>query len=118
MTTSDQPRPSDIWLAYLHFADRPQTGKVRPVLVVAVKDDVIAVAKLTSRPPEPGLGDVGIVGWQQAGLNVPSTVRCSQVFELDRADLLRGAPIGSLPAAEMDQVSQQMAYLGLFGPSA
>ncbi|MDR0593598.1 MAG: type II toxin-antitoxin system PemK/MazF family toxin [Bifidobacteriaceae bacterium] len=114
MTASSRARPFDIWLAYLRFADRPQTGKVRPVLVVAVKEDLIAVAKATSRPPASNSGDVGIAGWRQAGLNVPSTVRCSQVFELAPGDLLRGDPIGRLPAAEIDQVALQLVALGYF----
>jgi hypothetical protein len=84
------------------------------VLVVAVREDVIIVAKVTSRPPAADSGDVSITAWQQAGLNVPSTVRCSQVFELGPGDLLRGAPIGRLRADDRDLVVRQMVALGLF----
>jgi hypothetical protein len=80
MTASDQARPFDVWLVYLRFADRPQAGKVRPVVVVGARQGVIAVAKVTSKPHLPGTGDVPIAAWRHAGLNVPSTVRCSQVF--------------------------------------
>jgi len=50
MTGSDPVQVFDIWLVYLHFTDHPQTGKVRPVLVVGVDEDTIAAAKITSKP--------------------------------------------------------------------
>jgi len=112
MTNSNQPQLFDIWLVYLRFIDHPNTGKVRPVLVVGISDDVIAVVKITSRPPEPDTGDVPIVQWQQAGLNTPSTVRCSQVFEISFDELLRDMPVGFLQPLDMDGVTQSLTKLG------
>jgi len=114
MTNSDQVQPFDIWLVYLHFIDNPQTGKVRPVLVVGIRKDVIAVAKITSKPPQPNTGDVPITQWQQAGLNVPSTVRCSQIFEIGSKELLRDAPLGVLQPLDITRVMQEMITLGYF----
>jgi len=112
MTSSSQARLFDIWLVYLHFIDHPHTGKVRPVLVVGIKDDVIAVAKITSKPPEPDTGDIPIVQWQHAGLNAPSTVRCSQVFEISPIELLRDDPVGALQPFDIAPVTQSLTALG------
>ena len=45
------PRIGDIWLAYVEFADYPGIGKVRPVVVVDVREDacVVLAAKATSK---------------------------------------------------------------------
>ena len=112
MTTSKEISVFDIWLVYLHFVDHPKTGKVRPVLIVGQNSDTLAVAKITSRMPEPGTSDVAITQWQQAGLNVPSTVKCSQVFEIDIEELLRDAPIGTLQPFDVMQVIKEMTSLG------
>ena len=115
MTASKQAELFDVWLVYLHFIDYPETGKVRPVLVVGKSDvDTFAVAKITSKPPQPGTGDIAIAQWQQAGLNVPSTVRCSQVFEIGIDELLRDKPIGALQPYDVDQVLKKMVRLGYY----
>ena len=114
MMSSSQAHPFDVWLVYLHFMDHPETGKVRPVLVVATKKDVIAVAKITSKPPAPHAGDISITRWQEAGLNVPSTVRCSQLFEISPEELLRDKPLGILQPFDIEQIIQAMVELGFF----
>lgn len=114
MTASKQARPFDIWLVYLHFTDHPQTGKVRPVLVVGVKEALIKVAKITSKPPQLDTSDVAITQWQQAGLNVPSTVRLSLDFEINPSELLRDGPIGHLQPFDVSQITQMMVSLGRF----
>lgn len=45
------PRVGDIWLAHVEFADYPGIGKVRPVVVVDVREDacVVLAAKATSK---------------------------------------------------------------------
>ena len=45
------PHIGDIWLAYVEFADYPEVGKVRPVIVVDVREDacVVLAAKVTSK---------------------------------------------------------------------
>jgi hypothetical protein len=114
MPVSDRARPFDIWLIYLHFVNHPQTGKVRPALVVEVGNGSLAAAKITSKPPKPGTSDVPIAFWQQAGLNAPSTVRCSQVFEIGFDELLRDAPVGRLQAFDIAHIAQVMTALGYF----
>jgi len=114
MTTSSQVQLFDIWLVYLHFIDRPQVGKVRPVLVVGIREDIVAVAKITSKISIPDSTDIPITQWQQAGLNVPSTVKCSQVFEVALDELLRDRPIGVLQSFDAAQVSEALTALNYF----
>jgi len=114
MTSSNQAQPFEIWLVYLRFIDRPKTGKVRPVLAVGAKEDTLAVAKITSKLPVSDTGDISIAQWQQAGLNVPSTIRCPQIFEINPGELLRDAPIGTLQPVDIVQVTQEMIDLGYF----
>jgi hypothetical protein len=114
MPTSEQVRPFDIWLVYLHFIDHPHTGKVRPVLVVGTGNSSLAVAKITSKPPLPGVGDIPIALWQKAGLKAPSTVRCSQVFEIAHDELLRDAPLGRLQPYDIARTAQALTVLGYF----
>ena len=43
--TSCEPKPGDIWLAYVEFLDHPGIGKVRPVFVIDVQGEMcVAIA--------------------------------------------------------------------------
>lgn len=48
---SRDPKPGEIWLAYVEFLDHPGIGKVRPVFVIDVESEMcIAIAaKVTSK---------------------------------------------------------------------
>ena len=85
MTTSSKTvRPGEIWLTYLHFSDKPELGKVRPVLVVdAQQDSTIAVAlKVTTKAPHDGRACMALDDWAACGLRKPSYVRLDQIFEV------------------------------------
>jgi mRNA-degrading endonuclease toxin of MazEF toxin-antitoxin module len=115
MTASKNAERFDIWLVYLHFIDHPNTGKVRPVLVVDVNGKLIAVAKITSQAPQDGiLGEYQLQEWKEAGLNAPSVVRCSQVFEIDETELLRDEPVGCLRQVDIEGVTNALKAVGYF----
>jgi hypothetical protein len=115
MTASKVAVRYDLWLVYLYFIDHPRTGKVRPVLVVDVDDRRIAVAKITSQAPRDGfVGEYSIKDWEAAGLNAPSAVRCSQIFEIDDGELLREAPIGHLSLADIEGVTEALVAAGYY----
>lgn len=116
MTASKNAERFDIWLVYLHFTDHPTVGKVRPVLIVNCQDNRIAAAKITSQPPRDGfVGEYALNRWSEAGLNVPSTVRCSQVFELDASELIRERPIGRLQQVDVLGVTEALRSAGFYG---
>ena len=47
-SASAKPAPWEVWLAYLRFADHPEAGKVRPVVIIDGKAAAIVVAKVTT----------------------------------------------------------------------
>ena len=47
-SASAKPAPWEVWLAYLRFADHPEAGKVRPVVIVDDMAAAIVVAKVTT----------------------------------------------------------------------
>lgn len=113
--TSRKPVAGDIWLAYVEFADHPGVGKVRPVVVLDVLDDVCVVvaAKVTFKDlRQRGKGSVvPIIDWEDCGLRKPSYVRLDQKLELSFESLLRGEPIGRLPDAYMGVIAQAISSL-------
>ena len=109
MTTS--PRSfhiGEIWLSYLHFSDRPDLGKIRPVLIVDVQmDNALAVAlKVTSKNPADGRKSTPIPEWKSCGLRKPSYVRTDQIFEIPTASLLGKEPLGALSQARLATILQ------------
>lgn len=106
MSSCKDVHPGDIWLTYLHFIDKPETGKVRPVLVVDVREeDLLVVAlKVTSKTKDDGRRDMAIENWQSAGLVKPSYIRLDQAFELRISDLLRDEPLGAIDESLLEQV--------------
>ena len=113
--TSRSPRVGEVWLAYVEFSDHPGVGKVRPVVVVGVSESacVAVAAKVTSRDlSADGSGRcLPIMGWESCGLRRPSYVRLDQRFELPFSDLLRGEPLGELPAAYVRLISDSLSGL-------
>ena len=115
MTTSPEGiRPGEIWLAYLHFSDKPDIGKVRPVLVVGVREEaaLAVVLKVTSKNPGDGRKSVPLAGWESYGLRKPSYVRVDQIFEVAADSLLGDAPLGTLGSAQFATVLQALAESG------
>jgi mRNA-degrading endonuclease toxin of MazEF toxin-antitoxin module len=102
----------DVWLTPFLYADLG-TSKRRPVCVVSrdslnAGPDVI-IAMVTSRRARletPGVGDVPIRGWQDAGLLAPSTVRAGRLQTIE-AGLLVGR-LGTLGDDDLDAVNDAL----------
>ena len=74
---------SEIVLLSFPFADATGARR-RPALVLLdTGDEDIVVTRVTSQPLRT-LFDVEIVGWQQAGLLLPSVVRLDKVATLEK----------------------------------
>lgn len=107
-TTSREPAPGEVWLAYVYFEDHPDVGKVRPVVIVEVRGgaDVAVAAKVTSKDVGArGALAVEIPDWRACGLRRPSWVRIDQRFELPFSDILRDEPLGRLPGDVFREVA-------------
>ena len=110
--TSPRPGTGDIWLAHVEFADKPGVGKVRPVVVINVRDDICIViaAKVTSKDLRAdGSGNcIPIIDWDSCGLRKPSYIRLDQKLELAFEKLLRNEPIGRLPEPYMEIIARML----------
>ena len=114
-TLSSTPAVGEIWLAYLRFSDRPDFGKVRPVLVLQGEGNARAARaiclKVTSRTADDGRCDVAVKEWERCGLRKPSFVRIDQIFELDRESFLGDRKLGDMNGDEFESI------LGALGES-
>ena len=110
--TSCEPKPGDIWLAYVEFLDHPGIGTVRPVFVIDVQGEmcVAIAAKVTSRDlREEGSGNcVPIIDWNECGLLRPSYLRLDQKIEVAFENLLRDAPLGRLSDVYLELVTKRL----------
>lgn len=106
-TIPRDPRPWEVWLAYVRFADHPDAGKVRPVVIIDHEVTAIVVAKVTTAEPQERFSYCELADWQLEGLLRPSRAQVVPLFRVSRADVLRDEPLGTL--TERDRVTLQTA---------
>lgn len=104
-TSPRDPGPWEVWLAYVRFADHPDVGKVRPVVIIGEEITAIVVAKVTTAEPHECFSYCDLADWQLEGLLRPSRAQVVPLFRVTRADVLRDEPLGSL--TERDRVTLQ-----------
>lgn len=107
-TSSDTPAAGEVWLAYLRFSNRPDVGKVRPVLVLRGAGNTCAARaiclKITSRTADDGRCNTAVKEWEKCGLRKPSLVRIDQIFELDRESFLGNRKLGDMGGEEFESI--------------
>lgn len=110
MMTLHSPHPGEIWLAYVSFADQPDIGKVRPILVVTLANtgDAVVAAKITTSPTWPGSEYAEISNWKECGLRKPSYVQIKPLFEIRIDQLLRDTHLGELPNDVLRSIINQI----------
>lgn len=115
MTLHKSINAGEIWLAYLHFIDKPEVGKVRPVLVLSVDEGLTVVAlKIASNTDLANNCAVAIENWEQCGLRKPSVVRVDQSFYIPESDLLNEAPLGIVDSALMQAIEDRAGATASF----
>ena len=92
--------PWQIWLAYVRFADHPEVGKVRPVVIIDDETIAVVAAKITSAQPQPQYQYYELVDWEAEGLLKPSRVQLAPLLSLNPDDLLNDEPIGYLSSRD------------------
>ena len=108
-SASARPQPWEVWLAYLRFADHPETGKVRPVVIIDGTAAAIVVAKVTTAEPQERFSYCELADWNLEGLLKPSRVQVAPLFQLAPSDLLDGEPLGVL--TERDRWALSLALM-------
>ena len=93
---SPKPAPWEVWLVYLRFADHPDVGKVRPVVIIDDRAAAIVVAKVTTTDPQKRYTYCELADWERERLLKPSRVQVAPLFQLAQSDLPNGEPLGML----------------------
>lgn len=86
----------EVWLAYLRFADHPNIGKVRPVILLDSIPGGFVVLKVTTASPKAPYRSCELKDWEVEGLVRPSRAQTFPLFTLSVDDLLNDEPIGIL----------------------
>jgi mRNA interferase MazF len=98
-------RFGDVVLIAVQF-HQAQGSKVRPAVVILDSgDEDFVAAPVTSRP---GVAEFDLVvkEWQEAGLNVASTVRLHKIAVLSKANIRRS--VGSLAPSDLASIHAKL----------
>jgi len=102
MTGTKAPKAWELWYANVKYEDM-DFYQDRLVLVVDTTDGIYILAlKVTSTPQRSEWGEYDITKWKSAGLDNPSTVRCSHSLNLMQKDFRR--KIGDLQFEDISRI--------------
>ena len=92
MTSLISPQAWDVWLAYVRFADHPEIGKVRPVVILENNIVAVIAAKVTTAGNDENSLFCELKDWAVEGLRKPSHVpSCSVARDSNARDSARSA---------------------------
>ena len=95
----------EVWWAYVEFEDRPEEGKIRPVLIINDKETYVFVLKMTSREQrESDPLDYAIKRWEHAKLDKPTTVRVGCLYQLQYRSFVER--IGRLHVSDIYEIQK------------
>ena len=101
--------PMDVCIENVPF-DGSDKSKVRPALVVKIKDNYVSVFKITSQYENKSekikRAYYPIKNWEIAGLNRISYVDTHQTYDIDKATILKNRPIGKLTKEDVSGLYQ------------
>ena len=101
--------PMDVCIANVPF-DGSDKSKVRPALVVKIKDNYVSVFKITSKYQNKSekikRAYYPIKNWEVAGLNRISYVDTLQTYDIDKATIFKNRPIGKLTKEDVSGLYQ------------
>jgi len=105
-----RPDPGEVVWAWVPYEDDPDQGKDRPVLVLAVRNDVVIALQLTSKDHDRDEAQEARAGrfWMDVGSGAwdrqrrPSEVRLNRVLRLDPVAVRREG--AALDRAVFEQV--------------
>lgn len=114
MTSS--PKPFEIWRLAFVYEDQPDVTKERPAIVGVVDrgNDRALVVKVTGHGPRPEFpGEVRIEDWEQAGLEKPSTARCSKTMTVPLEAFENARKYGALSSRDAAVIEGHLRALGI-----
>lgn len=96
------PSRWEIWLVDMPF-EEGIGSKIRPGLVIGTSNKYYVVGKMTSHLPRENYPyEYALQDWKAAGLSVPTTLRLSQILELDISTFKK--KIGTIQSADMIEI--------------
>jgi len=93
-----------IYLAKVHFDDKPNVYKIRPVVVLDVEKSIVLVLKVTSKVNQTRFLSYYLENWAACGLNAPSSVIVSLVYEVKMSDIYHDKFIGRLNEKDSNNI--------------
>lgn len=100
----------DIWLAFVKFTDKPDEGKIRPVLIIDEKICFVLVYGITSHKPRDNFfGEYNIMQWKESGLDKPSTIRLSTALEIEKDKFIK--KIGELDSLDIKKIMEVLKLI-------
>lgn len=119
MKTSDvRPKLYEVWRLAFEYEDIPGVSKERPVIVGAFDEEraLVLVVKVTGHGVRPGFpGEVPIIEWKQAGLDKPSTARCSKTLLVPIEAFSELTRYGKLSPRDSEAIERALRSLGAIG---
>lgn len=104
-----RPQKWELWWAYTLFSDASDV-KLRPVIIVESRSDMIPAIELTSHVPRDWLvWQYPLLNWQGAGLSRPSTAVLSSISTIPREAL--GRRIGRLAYVDIMNIECMLEML-------
>lgn len=104
-SSSAEIAPWQVWLAYVRFADHPEVGKVRPVVILDNETIAIVAAKITSAAPQSHYQYYELMDWKEEGLLKPSRIQLAPLLALRPEDLLNDDSLGCLSERDRNAMS-------------
>ncbi len=107
--------PQEVWSAWVKYEDKPNEGKYRPVIAMAVNNDVTEVLSvpITSTEPRDEF-DIEIFDWEEIPLDNLSTARISKALEIPIYDFRKR--LGKLADDDWDNITDlYVEYLKSIG---
>lgn len=102
-----QIKKYNLYLADVNY-ENTEEHKIRPVIQINDGLYLPVVAKITSHPPRKGYKlEYAIQDWKEAGLKKPSTIRFSNVFEIEKDDLIK--KIGHLSSNDIVTIEKMIS---------
>ena len=99
----------EVWNVQFAYEDKPEEAKIRPVLVIDARKNIVIALKITSHNPRKEYGgEDQIEKWKEAGLDKPSVVRCSKRAVFEESDFI--SKRGKLQSGDIISIQALLNY--------
>lgn len=108
------PHVFDVWYVRFRFEDNPTQFVERPALVIQECDGNVyaLMLRITKNVSRRAPYDVVLDDWREAGLRMPSAVRCDKIMKVGASDVVWSKPrFGALSEHDAERVIEMLAVM-------